>query len=298
MKSLPKRLFIHHAILDCISRLQPVISHSLSLLITLLLIAFQFAGMHYAAFVLLLFGMLTLGIPHGAIDHIIDKKEQQGLAVFVLYYLLKGAAMLLIWKISPLAALVFFILYSAWHFGEGDFIRWKIHDKMAAYLWGLGLLLFLLFSHSKETSEVLTQIVQSNTISNAVNRFQQTGLFSALILMIGSLALTRNKCLSVNILSILLLAYIPLLEAFGVYFIFQHSRSGWIQIKERLQKNDIQLWKQALPFSLGAFILLATCFLHVNFNWKEQVGTFFIFLSCVSFPHVISMHNFYKKRFL
>jgi hypothetical protein len=31
-----------------------------------------------------------------------------------------------------------------------------------------------------------------------------------------------------------------------------------------------------------------------NGNW---ITAFFVFISCISFPHVIAMHGFYRKHF-
>jgi hypothetical protein len=77
--------------------------------------------------------------------------------------------------------------------------------------------------------------------------------------------------------------------------------NGWQHLKEGLQTNNMELYLKSLPFNLGAIGLL---FL---FNWlfsnylqiksaSELMAIFFVFLSCISFPHVIWMHRFYQKK--
>jgi hypothetical protein len=110
-----------------------------------------------------------------------------------------------------------------------------------------------------------------------------------------SFILNRNKWLLLGIATIVLLSYVPLIQAFGIYFICQHSMNGWCQIKERLKKTNLELWKHALPFTMGALVLFISLFTSFHLDWKQQLGTFFIFLSCISFPHVLNMDHFYKS---
>ena len=68
----------------------------------------------------LTFGLLIIGIPHGALDHlteILSKKNTINFK-FIFYYLLMMVPILLIWFWVPTLGLVFFLIYSAWHFGQ------------------------------------------------------------------------------------------------------------------------------------------------------------------------------------
>ena len=44
--------------------------------------------------------------------------------------------------------------------------------------------------------------------------------------------------------------------AFGIYFIGQHSLTGWRHIKNHIGWSHKQLWLHALPFHFGAWLLL------------------------------------------
>ena len=52
----------------------------------------------------------------------------------------------------------------------------------------------------------------------------------------------------------------------------------------------------ALPFNIGAIILFIIYYNFLNLSLKLGIVYSFIFLSAISFPHVISMHLFYKKN--
>ncbi|WP_323824239.1 hypothetical protein, partial [Pseudomonas aeruginosa] len=48
------------------------------------------------------------------------------------------------------------------------------------------------------------------------------------------------------------------------------------------------------PFTLGAIVLFSI----MAFLYSSQFfGFFFILLSCMSIPHIFSMHSFYKKSY-
>ena len=65
-------------------------------------------------YALLLIGFVTVGIPHGAIDHLIESGhwELKGIAKFSLNYISKALLMMFLWMFSPQVALLFFLLFS------------------------------------------------------------------------------------------------------------------------------------------------------------------------------------------
>jgi hypothetical protein len=92
---------------------------------------------------------------------------------------------------------------------------------------------------------------------------------------------------------------LPLLFAFGLYFIGQHSHVSWSQIQQHLKMSHRSIWLHALPFHAGAWILLFLFF----YLWPSTQqgisagtwGLFFIFIACISFPHVMAMQTVYRK---
>jgi hypothetical protein len=94
---------------------------------------------------------------------------------------------------------------------------------------------------------------------------------------------------------------LPLLLAFGTYFIGQHSITSWGHLKKHLQLEHKKIWIHSLPFHIGAWLIMILFFIFWPQFQSEKAysynvwGIFFIFISCVSFPHVIFMNKLYQK---
>ncbi len=253
--------------------------------------------------ILFLIGLLLVGIPHGAVDHLLGSGQLQSRpnVSFVIRYL--GAALLyfLVWLLFPLMAISFFLLYSMWHFGQNDMNEWQpeLKSTINNWLWGFMLLSILLSGHITETNLILAKMeVYIIPFSNI------QGIIFSIILVSIAMAWGLWKGYPGMILSCCMLAIgvqLPLITAFGLYFIGQHSVNGWSHLKQGLSTDNATLFLKALPFSLGAFLLFAVLLVAMQMGWlKEFSGNwltaFFVFVSCISFPHVIAMHQFYKKH--
>jgi hypothetical protein len=93
----------------------------------------------------------------------------------------------------------------------------------------------------------------------------------------------------------------PLLIAFGLYFMGQHSINGWMHIKAQLRVNNASLFLKALPFNAGAWSLFVLFIIYSrkmgdSMNPAASISQFFIFLSYLSFPHILAIHRFYHTN--
>ena len=248
-------------------------------------------------------GLLLVGIPHGAVDHLlgIGQLQSRPNLSFVIRYL--GAAFLyfLAWLLFPLMAISFFLLYSMWHFGQNDMNEWKPNSTSTInnWLWGFILLGILICGHVVETNIILEEMeVYTIPLTNL-----QGNIVSSILITIAMIWGLWKGYTSM-ILSSFMLAIgvqLPLITAFGLYFIGQHSVNGWSHLKQGLSTDNTTLFLKALPFSLGAFILFAVLLMAMQIGWLNEFSgnwltAFFVFVSCISFPHVIAMHQFYKKH--
>lgn len=74
----------------------------------------------------LLVSVLVLGLPHGAVDHLVlprareEPVTRRSLATIGLLYLAIGGAYAVVWVFTPVAAFVLFILVTLYHWGQGD----------------------------------------------------------------------------------------------------------------------------------------------------------------------------------
>lgn len=80
-------------------------------------------AVRYAPFAL---SLVFFGLPHGALDHLVPGRlsgtgvSPASIAVVVVLYLALSLAYLAAWTVAPVAAFVFFILLTWFHWGQGD----------------------------------------------------------------------------------------------------------------------------------------------------------------------------------
>ncbi len=248
--------------------------------------------------------MFLIGIPHGAVDHLLEKNDSSFRLNrnFVLKYVGLAFLNFVLWLLLPKLALLFFLVYSAWHFGETDLKEWKpqIINHVKIILWGSFILGIILLGHVNETNAILGNM-QSIIIPISSNNAQ---LLSLILVTFGLIwaVLERRWQMLHTIIVLLICMELPLITAFGLYFIGQHSYNGWSHLKQGMNENNQSLFLKALPFTAGALImfvgmalLMKNDLIHYRENW---ISIFFVFISCISFPHIIAMNNFYRKNSL
>jgi lycopene beta-cyclase len=237
----------------------------------------------------LVLGMVMLGLPHGAVDHLLQSGRFQRLPTptMVLVYIGLGLLMLWFWFLWPWWSLLFFVGYSAWHFGQADGRSWGM-NRFLSLAWGLSVLAYITGTHPEETSNIVQAMTkQDPTWSLSVG-------FMAIWAVVG--VYRRQSALVWTSLWLMIASQLPLMHAFGLYFIGQHSRTGWRDLRRGLQLSSPTLWRAALPFHTGAWLLLGMFYTFKD--WLPPLdfgpeGSFFVFLACLSFPHVVTMHRFY-----
>ena len=234
-------------------------------------------------------GMVMLGLPHGAVDHLLQSGRFQRLPTptMVLVYIGLGLLMLWFWFLWPWWSLLFFVGYSAWHFGQADGRSWGM-NRYLSLAWGLSVLAYITGTHPEETRNIVQAMTKRDpTWSLSVG-------FMAIWAIVG--VYRRQSALVWTSLWLMIASQLPLMHAFGLYFIGQHSRTGWRDLRRGLQLSSPTLWRAALPFHTGAWLLLGMFYTFKD--WLPPLdfgpeGSFFVFLACLSFPHVVTMHRFY-----
>jgi lycopene beta-cyclase len=296
LSALPFGLFFQAALRDVYCRIsKSSFNISAALIIAVIAIIFQEIGAIQSLNALWVLGFVIIGLPHGAIDHLhqLGPYTSIDLIKYTAKYLAIGSLMLLLWELSADFALIFFILFSAWHFGQADFEIWRPKEsKMFAFLWGLFTLAFILFSHPAELQEILLTLNLSVFDPAMVQNVPFTFLLPASMVLAGFfLYIIRSWALFQSVIMLLIGTQLPLLVTFAIFFIFQHSVNGWKQLRKILYIKPFNMWVAALPFTLGGIVLMIS-YLYSDFqpNW----GAVFIFLSALSLPHVYLMHQSYQ----
>jgi lycopene beta-cyclase len=295
---LPVVLFIKAAFKDLMHRASnwPTASYGFSL--TILFLLFSLVHAHGVSWIILGIGFLFVGLTHGALDHLTDSavRNTSSLLRFIAVYVAKGLLLGIVWIFFPSLALALFILYSAWHFGQADFGEWGIPQGWKSFMWGLSLLMLMLFSHPDETQWVVNQIYSLQSLSGLPAFSKEIGLQMSAVCALFGLAMSfhlRSKRMLLTLFYLVLTGFLPLLISFGIYFVAQHSVNGWRQLRRGLNQSYKPLLLKSLPFSLAAAVFMA---LFMVAGADQYAGIFFILLSCLSIPHVLSMHQFYRVR--
>ena len=255
--------------------------------------------------------LILFGVPHGALDLYIDQhlhKSDSNQKAFLLKYIGNIIAYALVWYFFPTAALVIFILITAYHFGEIDWLGKtdNIIHKTAYSVIGLLWILLLLSKNVNFALEVFIRMERSAFnekqwihLANKIYPITLIGLFAvyAVLFFFKGLFFSNNKyyyyALLQQITLIIFAFFMPLWLCFAFYFGFWHSLLSFDKIRITFSMpNNFTGWKnlliKAAPFSIMAwfgfsYITLSTL------NSKDASGIFtllFISLSVLALPHL------------
>lgn len=258
--------------------------------------------------------IFLFGILHGANDialfqKISATKKSISLKKLTVYYIGIVVFGALLFYSIPIVALLLFILFSSYHFGEQHWNTIETVDKniwISIFQTIYGLFLFsLLFSfHEIEVEKIIYQI--TNTSIAKLN-FKWITICIGLLMIasgikVNSISAKFKSEVVVNIFYLIVFAIIfktaDLVWAFAIYFVIWHSLSS---IEEQINylygsfnvKNFRSYFISAFPYWIislfGIFIL------YYIFKDKELFNAlFFSFLAAITFPHtiiIIKMQN-------
>lgn len=260
----------------------------------------------YFNYLLLVVGLLWIGIPHGALDHILSTDKKTSLPIFIVNYLLIMMIYLVFWYFFPIISLIIFIIYSSFHFGESELIQNKeqinsLFNYLKAFLLGLCILIFIMSTHLQESIRIISKIDNGTSFTLFLLVFKSWAIIGSFA-SIGYILLKYLQSKSSTLLGILFLLVlgiqVPLSMAFGFYFIIQHSYNAWSHLQKGLNLNSRALYLKSLPFTFGALIIFFLMAFLLN-NSNDLAGIwaiFFVFIACISLPHFIMMHLFYAAK--
>ena len=257
--------------------------------------------------ILSLFLILSLGISHGALDHLKGQKlikllKYKSIISFYILYIFIGFSIIILWFLFPKFLLLTFLIVASFHFGKEDseFIHYKQNQDLVYFFKGSIVITAPLLFHKDETLEIFNylnfDISQNLLISNE---------FLYLIIIISFFAniyISLNKHIDIKSLlimdfvSILLLNYFlnPIL-AFTVYFCFLHSIRHSFKLSNELNKNDFvkgfkEFLIKAIPLTILTAILFLVSLLYLkNYYFLDSAisKVIFIGLASLTFPHIL-----------
>ncbi len=269
---------------------------------------------------ILLLSVFVIGIPHGAIDHIMAtelyglKSSLKDHLLFYTSYLFIMLIIAVLWVFTPIAGMILFLLISIYHFGQADMEDF-LEKRAPSYLWytlrGFLIIGLIVFSDPTVTYPIIAEAVRMdpagfeqmmpNAFISVVtllltytafmlwgvfqNHFQQNLRFAADSFLLAALILTAG----------------PLI-GFAVYFALWHSIGHVNEMKEFFESKKKSLsfsefYKKATPFTLVS--LLGLVILYGINQFLQLEGQFitlmFILISVLTLPHLFIADKMYRE---
>jgi len=251
---------------------------------------------------------LLLGVPHGACDPWVPgwvlrhPSRLPFLIIFFIVYLSISALYLLLWKIFPLPATLFFLILTAWHWGTAD-ASLELTPSLRWLLFGIGrgslVILAPFVFHWADTWSVILLMAPNAGLPPYSLPFTP-----ALLLAIALNLFSRPSVhQTIETLLLLLLFYFtPPLLSVGTYFVAFHAWRHLLRLgsfRDQLSPTDsLHLWIASLTRLLLLSIPLTL--LSLLFLWlippllsnsapagQNWIGPYLILLAVLTLPHAI-----------
>jgi Brp/Blh family beta-carotene 15,15'-monooxygenase len=260
--------------------------------------------------------IFSFGILHGANDLEIlrrkglpDRKVKSGRKMLLAYVGFVTVTGLLFYLI-PMLALLMFIAFSAYHFGEQHWIkrlgRYLPLQKPLFFTYGLVVLFLLFYSHAAEVSEVILGItgVAVPTLWFGRVLLVGLGLFAGILFInFYRSQLVRYALREFLLLGLFFLVFntASLLWAFAIYFVVWHSIPSLADQLRLLYgtvslQSGLQYVKSSAVYWVGALVTLAVAFLVLKDSDFGYLPLFFSFLAAITFPHVLVITRLYGQE--
>lgn len=269
---------------------------------------------------IVLASVVLVGIPHGAIDHVMAEKiygldgSWRGR---VLFYGMYFGLMIIVgglWLLQPVLGLLFFFAISIYHFGQADMEDFLTHGS-SGFIWyvtrGLFIIGLIVFSDTSVSYPIMATAVNTDTAMLTNLLPDDVVMLSFITIIYGSVFmyawLTKRleKAMRFLLDSLLLTALFlftgPII-GFAVYFALWHSAGHVFEMQRYLHEQNepmslFQFYKSAAPFtlvSLAGLALLAA--VNHAFGMEEQfIALMFILISVLTLPHMVIVDKMYGE---
>ena len=269
---------------------------------------------------ILLLSVFIIGIPHGAIDHIMAtelyglKNSFKDHLLFYTSYLFIMLIIAILWIYAPVAGMILFLLISIYHFGQADMEDF-LNSSAPNYLWyilrGVLIIGLIVFSDPSTTYPIISEAMRIDPI--AFEEFMPDASLSVLILLTlysafilwGILQSHFQQNLRFVADSVLLTGLIIItgpLIGFAIYFALWHSIGHVNEMKEffetkRKSLTFFEFYKKATPFTLVSLFGLLMLYGINQFLLLEGefITLMFILISVLTLPHLFIADKMYRQ---
>ena len=266
--------------------------------------------------------VLIIGIPHGAIDHIMAAELyslNQTLKDHLLFYASYLLVMIIIgvlWIFLPEAGMALFLIISIYHFGQADMedflIRREHINRIFYFARGLLIIGLIIYSDPVTTYPIMADAMQidtlilSNFMPSAVTTLwiflSAYSLVSVFGIMTGRIENVPNFIVDSLLLTLFLWVTGPLI-GFAVYFALWHSVGHINEMRAFFERRGKSLsvaefYKKATPFTVVSFFgLLLLLLINAQIGLENQfLSLMFILISVLTLPHMLIVEKCMMKR--
>ncbi len=267
--------------------------------------------------------IFMIGMPHGAIDHIIAqnlytfKSKNSYRAKFYSWYLGVMVLFTIGWVLSPLMCFAIFFLMTMYHFGQADAERFKFDGWKKAllhYSRGItvvGLIFFGDLSYSSPVIESVTQFSLEAFTTQFIDHeilAYALAAFYPLAFLISAVGSMDKKAfgyylMDATVVPVFFLLCDPII-AFSLYFGVWHSYNHVEVMLNFLSKkgNEVNFgwfFKESFVFSLLSYIGILFLYNMMDAFGEEEllISLLFISISVLTLPHMYIVEDLYKKGF-
>ncbi len=251
---------------------------------------------------LIVAGFIFPGLTHGALDaHLIRYQfPKASLSKIIVGYVAISLVIVALWFWSSFFILLFFIVYSSFHFGELDLQLTKHKGIFHQIIYGVLLLSVYLLFHANEVSQILEHMLGVNLASIDLTWSANAGFISfitwGLYVFQGAKSQYRSRWF-IRVALVGVSQFLPLIQSFGIYYFIIHSWPSLVLIKESLKISMISVIKLSLPYVL---ITILFCIALIMFSQQTELSMDFIYaalfmvISAISLPHTLVMHKLFS----
>ena len=275
--------------------------------VTISCVIISFTTTSLAIDYLAIFGVLTLGILHGANDLSLlqsirfMRTQFQRFLVYIATVLLFS----LILYHFPLTALLFFVLFSCYHFGEQQWTH-RFQSKTNSpqffyFVYGAFLFSMLFWSHAEQTQFIIKELSDLHIAPILFQYMTYTSVCLCVLYLLLQFSAAKTLIIDVLLQSALLMLLFwttNLIVSFGTYFIIWHS---WPSLQDQTQTlyNKPNAYfaylKDAFPYWIISILGLSLFFVYNEQIGLNPLALFFAFLAAITFPHVLVIFGLHQK---
>ncbi|MEM1324988.1 MAG: Brp/Blh family beta-carotene 15,15'-dioxygenase [Bacteroidota bacterium] len=290
-------------------------------IVFLIVVLYHLFAVHLsqAQYVICAAAILLFGIPHGAIDHLLERhfyrRENRFSSSqrFILWYVLCMAAYLVVWMLLPFRALLIFIALGIYHFGQ-EFIEESCavpNRKVGFLLWGSLILVMPLLFHYEDSIAYVHETTKINLPAATDLQLNILAFSIPVVNLLYFSYLYFKKQIKQSVFMTVLAQLIvwtlvywstPFLIGFTLYFVVFHSFNSMQHQYEALLRFKKQYRITTYLRDLSAFTLLSysgvvLLFFFIDWQqWQQLMLYSLVFISVLTLPHMMVFEHFYAQR--